>query len=77
MVSIEPFLSAGPVDERHENDHRNRPVAQRPVDQSSEVSGKPPCEFPDKVHVATLREKQFARDLGVAMIIAKAGTETQ
>ena len=53
---MEPFLFYGPVDEHHEDDHRNCPVAHRPVDQSYEVPEKPPSEFPDNVHVIAPRE---------------------
>ena len=74
---MEPFLFSGPVDEHHEDDHRNCPVAHRPVDQSYEVPEKPPSEFPDNVHAITPREKQFACELGVTMRITASRTEAQ
>lgn len=77
MMAIEPFLSSSPVDEHHEDNHRYRPVAYRPVDQSHKVPKEPPSEFPDNVHVITLREKQFACELGVIIMLAVGRDEVQ
>jgi hypothetical protein len=77
MMAIEPPLSSSPIDEHHKDDHRDGPVVHRPVDQSYEASQKPASEFPDNVHLATLREKQFACEPAVTTMIITLGTGTQ
>jgi hypothetical protein len=53
MMTIEPLLSPGPVNHHYENDHRDRPIAQRPIDKLCQLTDNPLGEFPDHVHVTT------------------------
>jgi hypothetical protein len=53
MMPMEPALFAGPVNHHHENDYRNWPVAQRPIEKLNQRADNPLGEFPDHVHVTT------------------------
>jgi hypothetical protein len=53
MMPMEPSLFAGPVNHHHENDYRDCPVAQRPIEKLNQRADNPLGEFPDHVHVTT------------------------
>jgi hypothetical protein len=53
MMPMEPSLFAGPVNHHDENDYRDYPVAQRPIDKPCQLIDNPLGEFPDHAHVTT------------------------
>lgn len=53
MMAIEPPVPARPIDEDDENQHREKPVAYRPIEQQLELPNKPSSECPDQFHLRT------------------------
>jgi hypothetical protein len=60
MMLIETPLSSGPKNERYENECRDCPVSQSPIDDLHQFQGHPSGEFPDYVHMTT-SEKSGSR----------------
>jgi hypothetical protein len=69
MMPIGPALLTGPVNHHYENDHRDCPVAQRPIDKVRQRIDNPFGEFPDHVH-ATTSGRNNSRERGAISMIA-------
>jgi hypothetical protein len=64
VMPVEPPLSSSPVNQHRENEYRDYPVSQGPIDDCSQFPKHSSGEFADNVHLITLRE-QFARERGM------------
>jgi hypothetical protein len=74
VISREAALPARPEDQHDQNDRRNRPIADRPIQNRSGFREYPASEIPDLVHQTYLREKAFACEQGViTMITSRIG----
>jgi hypothetical protein len=76
MMPMEPSLFAGPVNHHDENDYRDYPVAQRPIDKPCQLIDNPLGEFPDHVHVTT-SGKNNSRERGASSMITGARGRSQ